>query len=346
MADDRELPDRSVPPAGDPGLPAFIAGVHSKKIRRVLQMAAKVSQFDSSVLLSGETGSGKEVVARYIHWLSPRKHHAMLTINCGALPQTLLESELFGHKAGSFTGAIQDRVGLFEQAARGTVFLDEIGDISRTTQVKLLRVLQEREILRIGENIPRKVDIRVIAATNRDIDAAVADGKFREDLLYRLRVIQIHVSPLRERLEDILPLCEFFIGRFAKRLRLPHLSLDDECRNRFLAYSWPGNVREMENAIEHAAIISGDGRIRLEHLPRQILNPDEAPRRSTMFIPRSLAEVERDHIRRVLWHTGENRARAAKILGIGQATLWRKLKQWAEIEKNGHPGTGNGQNRL
>ena len=313
-------------PPSKQGLPPYIAAFRSESYRNVLHMASQVARFNSSVLLSGETGVGKEIIARYIHGLSPRSDKSMLTISCGALPETLLESELFGHKAGSFTGAIQDRVGLFEQAARGTVFLDEIGDISKAIQIKLLRVLQEREILRIGENIPRKVDIRTIAATNRDLDLAVDEGKFREDLLYRLRVVEIRVQPLRERPEDILLLADYSVERLAKQLRLPGLCLDDQCLNRFQTYGWPGNVRELQNAIEHAAIVSGDGKIKLNHLPPQIVNLNKTRRLMSAPNLRTLAEMEMDYILSVLQSTDGNRPKAAKILGISQATLWRKLK--------------------
>jgi two-component system response regulator HydG len=306
-------------------LPAFMAPFSSDSYRDVLRMASRVAKFDSSVLLSGETGVGKEIVARYIHWLSPRSEKPMLTINCGALPETLLESELFGHKAGSFTGAIRDRVGLFEQAARGTVFLDEIGDISKTIQLKLLRVLQEREILRIGENIPRRVDIRTIAATHQDLNSAADEGKFREDLLYRLRVVEINVPSLRERIDDIKPLTDYFIERLARKLRLPDLNLDQDCLERFQTYSWPGNVRELQNAIEHAAIISGDGNVKLKHLPPQITG--KTPARISTGKLRSLAKVESEYIQEILRLTGGNRTRAAGILRISPATLWRKLKR-------------------
>lgn len=306
--------------------PDFIAEVRSRSFRETLKIAAQVARFDSSVLISGETGVGKEVVARYIHWLSSRRDNAMLTINCGALPETLLESELFGHKAGSFTGAINDRVGLFEQAARGTIFLDEIGDVSKVIQIKLLRVLQEREILRVGENIPRKVDIHIIAATNRDLDRDVREGNFREDLLYRLRVIEIRVPSLRERPEDIVPLTEYLLKLLAKKLELPNLHLDDDCLERFQTYSWPGNVRELQNALEHAAILSGDGAVRAKHLPPQIIDPAKVWHELDRAIPQTLEEVELDHIRKMLRLTGGNRAEASRILGIGQATLWRKMK--------------------
>lgn len=305
----------------------FLAAVPSEAFQHTLEMAGKVARFDTSVLITGETGVGKEVIARHIHETSSRSCFSMLSVNCGALPETLLESELFGHRAGSFTGAIRDRTGLFEQAARGTILLDEIGDISLSTQVKLLRVLQEREILRIGENIPRKVDTRVIAATNRNLDEAVSQGRFREDLLYRLRVIEIVVPPLRERSQDILPLTDYLAGKLMAKLGIDHLHLDDSCLDYLKNYHWPGNVRELENTIERAAVLSGSGEIKPEHLPPQLLAPRKYSQSSDSMPLRSLREIEMDHIRTVLRATEGHRARAAKILGISQATLWRKLKR-------------------
>ncbi len=305
----------------------FLAAVKSQAFHNVLEIAQKVAKFDSSVLIRGETGVGKEVVARFIHSTSPRAKNLMLAINCSAFPETLLESELFGHKAGSFTGAIKDRVGIFEQAARGTILLDEIGDVNPITQLKLLRVFQEREILRIGENIPRKVDTRIISATNRNLEKVVLEGKFREDLLYRLRVIEISVPPLRERPEDIISLTEYFVKKLAIRLRLPDLNLDCECLEYFQAYHWPGNVRELRNAIEQAAILSENGNIKSEHMPSHVLNPDFKLQYFDILKPRTLREMEFDYIKMVLRSTGGNKVRTAKILGIGQATLWRKLKK-------------------
>jgi len=305
----------------------FPATVPSGAFALALRMADRAAPFDSPVLITGETGVGKEVIARHIHAASRRSTYAMLSVNCGALPETLLESELFGHRVGSFTGAVRDRIGLFEQAARGTILLDEIGDISLSTQVKLLRVLQEREILRIGESIPRKVDTRIIAATNRNLDQAVIDGRFRRDLLYRLRVIEIVVPPLRERPEDILPLTDHLVRKIAAKLNMPDLHLDDTCLRFFRDYPWPGNVRELENAIERAAVMSGAGDVRLEHLPPRLLSAekqDEQMRRSHL---RSLKEIEIDQINAVLEATHGHRAQAARILGISPATLWRKLKR-------------------
>jgi transcriptional regulator with PAS, ATPase and Fis domain len=305
---------------------SMLIAASSKAFQNVINIARRVARFDSSVLITGETGVGKEFVARFIHQSSPRSPHSMLAINCGALPETLLESELFGHKAGTFTGAFRDRIGLFEQAARGTILLDEIGDISLATQVKLLRVLQEREILRIGENLPRKVDIRIVASTNRNLDEGVADGRFREDLLYRLRVIEIIVPPLRERPEDISPLTTYFVERLSKKLDLPELRIDKECLDFFQAYFWPGNVRELRNAIERAAIFCDGEIIGVRDLPPQIARFNATVGSSDSAPLRSLAEIEMDYIERVLKFTGGNRTHAAKILKIGLSTLWRKLR--------------------
>ena len=308
-------------------LPSYIAPVKSNAFFKVLELARMVAGFDTSVLLSGDTGVGKEVIARYIHDLSARREKSMLTINCAALPESLLESELFGHKIGAFTGAVSDRVGLFEQAARGTVFLDEIGEVSGMIQVKLLRVLQEREILRIGENIPRRVDIRIIAATNSDLSRAVEKNKFRKDLLFRLRVIEIKVPSLQERREDIPGLAEHFLATLSERMQLPGLRLGEECRRYLLDYSWPGNVRELLNIIERAAIFSRGNTILPEHLPPELLNPvSSKPDQSSGGI-KSLEEMETEHIRKVLAYTDGNRPQAAGILGISQSTLWRKLQK-------------------
>jgi transcriptional regulator with PAS, ATPase and Fis domain len=248
-------------------------------------------------------------------------------VNCAALPETLLESELFGHKAGSFTGAIKDRVGLFEEAQKGTIFLDEIGDISPAMQMKLLRVLQERELRRVGESTSRKVDVRVITATNQNLAEAIREGRFREDLYYRLRVIEIEMPPLRARKEDILHLARHFCGQFAHKLKIQKLRLDSTCADYLQAYNWPGNVRELENAIERAAVLSTDGLIRPEHLPANIVHPAPGQGDLTSPLSRKLADVETEHIRTVMRLAGDNKTRAARALGISPATLWRKWKQ-------------------
>jgi transcriptional regulator with PAS, ATPase and Fis domain len=303
-----------------------IAEFRSKSYQQVLDLAERVAPFDSSVLISGESGVGKEVVARYIHDRSERADRDFVAINCGALPESLLESELFGHKAGSFTGAVRDRTGLFEQASPGTLFLDEIGEVSAALQVKLLRVLQEREVRRVGENTPRPIDVRIMAASKQNLEAAVSDGRFRDDLYYRLRVVEINVPPLRERPEDVLPLARFVVRRLSRRLGIPDLTLDASCLDFLQRYPWPGNVRELENALERAAVLSEDSRIRPAGLPPDVVDLSATDVSTADTPTRTLKEVESKHIRAVLEHTGNNRTRAAKILGIGDTTLWRKLK--------------------
>ncbi len=308
---------------------ADLVEVHSKAFRRALELADRVARFDSAVLITGESGAGKEVLARYVHNASGRAKHQFLPINCGALPETLLESELFGHKAGAFTGAIHDRVGLFEQADKGTIFLDEIGDISPALQVKLLRVLQEKQIIRVGDNKTRSVDVRIMAATNRDLPQAIQRGSFREDLFYRLAVVEIEVPPLRERPEDILPLARHFVHQLAQSLKLPNLRLAPTCLDYLSAYHWPGNVRELQNALERAAVLTRDGCISPEYLPPAVLNTPSLTEAATGSFTRTLEQVQNDYIRAVLRLTDDNRSRAAKILGISPATLWRKLKRIA-----------------
>jgi transcriptional regulator with PAS, ATPase and Fis domain len=304
--------------------PSPLVQVRSPAFTRVLELATRIAPFDSSVLITGESGVGKEVVARLIHTRSSRSKGPFLAINCGALPETLLDSELFGHKAGSFTGASSDHAGLFEAAAGGTLFLDEIGEISHATQVKLLRVLQEREIRRVGESRNRPINVRVLAATNRDLAAGMASGKFRDDLYYRLRVVEVAIPPLRERREDILPLARFFVERFRSKLSLPALRLSPEAFRFLTSYTWPGNVRELENAIEHAAVLSRDGRLTPDLFPSAVVHG--SPSLSRSGAP-SLDELTRAHVEDVLRQTGGSRSRAAKILGISTTTLWRKLKR-------------------
>ena len=299
--------------------------VRSPAFQRTLELAARVAKFDTTVLVTGETGTGKEVLARYIHQCSPRAGRPLLAINCSAMPETLLESELFGHRAGAFTGATRNRLGLFEEANEGTLFLDEIGDITPAMQVKLLRVLQEREVRRVGESHSRPIDVRVISATNQDLEQLVAEGRFREDLFFRLHVVHLRLPPLRERREDILPLARYFLGRCAGRLKLPELRLAPACVDLLTNHPWPGNVRELENALEHAAVMSASGLITAELLP---LGPaGQVAERHGITAARPLAEVEAEHIQAVLQLTGGNRAEAARILGIGEATLYRRLRE-------------------
>jgi DNA-binding NtrC family response regulator/predicted hydrocarbon binding protein len=317
---------------GGPPAVRGLAEVRSRSYNSIFDIGLRVARFDSSVLITGESGVGKEIVARYIHENSPRRKKQFIAINCGALPETLLESELFGHKAGSFTGAIRDRAGLLEQAQGGTVLLDEIGDISPAMQVKLLRVLQEKQIRRVGENQMRKIDVRVIAATNKQLHEEIKAGRFRDDLYYRLRIVEIHIPPLRERVEDILPLARFFIEKLKSRLKLPRLKLHPNCIKSLESYPWPGNVRELENALEMAAIISEDGWIHPEHLPSMIAQPGQGPAAFDAGAPRSLAEVEKEYILSALEALQGNRTRAAKMLGISSTTLWRKLKEYEKSD--------------
>ncbi|MDF7801170.1 sigma 54-interacting transcriptional regulator [Pontiellaceae bacterium B1224] len=306
--------------------PAYFE-VHSPAFEQVIDLATRVAAYDSSVVISGESGVGKEIMARHIHRCSHRAKKAFVAVNCAALPETLLDSELFGHTAGSFTGALHDRTGLFEEADGGTIFLDEIGDIPIALQTKLLRVLQEREIIRIGENLPRKVDVRVLTSTNRDLAQCVQAGTFREDLYYRLRVIEIEIPALRNRVEDVLPLARYFVARFSKKFEKPDLHLDAKCLNFLQAYRWPGNVRELENAMERAVVLCRNGAIQPEHLPPGILRPTAGTAPDSFSAQRSLAEIEHEHIQRVLEWTNGNKSKTAKILGISTATLWRKLKK-------------------
>jgi DNA-binding NtrC family response regulator len=279
---------------------------------------------DTTVLLTGESGVGKERVARFIHEHSTRAAGPFVAINCGAVPESLLESELFGHARGSFTGATQDRVGLFEAANGGTLLLDEIGEMPPAIQVKLLRALQEREIRRVGENHTRQVNARVLAATNRDLVAEIRAARFREDLYYRLRVVEITVPPLRQRREDVLSLARAFLDAAAKRTGRKVTGFTPAAAQRLLSYSWRGNVRELENAVERAVVLATRVRVDVEDLPQEVglaapepVDPGEV---------RTLEEVERDYIRAVLRTVGGNRAQAAAKLGIGAATLYRKLK--------------------
>jgi transcriptional regulator with PAS, ATPase and Fis domain len=285
-----------------------------------------VAPFDTSVFITGESGVGKEVLARYIHSQSARSEQPFVVINCSALPETLLEGELFGYKAGAFTGARQDRKGIFEEADSGTIFLDEIGDITPATQLKLLRVLQEREVVRLGENRPRKIDVRVIAATHRDIKKCVAEQSFREDLYYRLIVVEIEIPPLRARPEDIIPLARYLTKNMGRKFKISGLKLSPQCLEYLQNYPWPGNIRELENALERAAVYSQDGIIQPEHLPPTITQPSPLQTIQSEKTPMTLAELEKQYIHAVLEQTGQNRSRAAKILGISTTTLWRKLK--------------------
>ena len=297
-------------------------------MHRVIDVARRVAQVDSTVLLTGESGVGKERIARFIHEESGRAGGPFVAINCGAVPENLLESELFGHVRGSFTGATQDRVGLFEAANNGTLLLDELGEVPPPMQVKLLRALQERQIRRVGENRNRPVNPRIVAATNRDLVKEIRAARFREDLYYRLRVVEIQIPALRERREDILPLARAFVGDAAIRTGRTVSGFTPAAAHQMLRYGWPGNVRELENAIERAVVLTSRSRIDVADLPAEVgLAVADAVVPSHV---RPLAEMEREYIKSVLRAVGGNRAQAAQKLGIGEATLYRKIKQFGE----------------
>jgi len=305
----------------------------SAAMRQVIETARQVAKSDATVLIEGESGVGKELVARAIHANSRRRDQSFVAINCGALPETLLESELFGYVRGAFTGAESTRKGLFEEAHQGSLLLDEIGETSPAFQVKLLRALQEREIRRVGDEKSIPVDARIIAASNRDLKDLVEKGEFRQDLFYRINVIRVELPPLRERREDVLPLAKFFIRRHAGTPAGPPAGLSRSAIALLENYNWPGNVRELENVIERALVLTRSDAIEAEDLPPELQSTQptpDAPDRA----PLSMKEVERVHIIRVLERCGWNQTEAAKVLGIGYNTLWRKMKEY-EIKRPG-----------
>jgi DNA-binding NtrC family response regulator len=294
----------------------------------VIKLAEMVAPTDSTVLITGESGTGKEVLARYIHQLSERESGPFISVNCGALPENLLESELFGHVKGSFTGAHRDKEGLLAAARGGTFFLDEVGEMSPALQVKLLRALQEREIVPVGATEPVSIDVRIIAATNRDLEEEIRRGAFRSDLYYRLNVISLHLPALREREDDVVVLAEHFLRRVSDKTGT-QFGMSDDCRSALQRYDWPGNVRELENALERAAILSRGGIIGFDALPARITAPAAAPLISERPPANPTLElVERAYILWVLQAEGGNKARAAEVLGIDPSTLYRKLNRY------------------
>lgn len=304
----------------------FIA--ESPKMQDVLHMISRVARSDSNVLLLGESGTGKDMVARMIHGASLRSGNRFIAISCAALPETLLESELFGFERGAFSGADKRRIGKFELAHRGTIFLDEIGDIPVSTQVKLLRVLQDFSFERLGGNTPIKVDVRLVTATNQDLKQKIADGTFREDLFYRLNVITITLPPLRERKDDIKLLAEHFVRKFGKKCGRDIKGISRNALDKMLRYKWPGNVRELENVMERAVVLCGVDYIDSRDLPLES-GGVEKDRSSA-----SLADIEQEHIVAVLAKTGWNLSEAAVTLGIHRNTLRSKIKQFG-IKKEG-----------
>ena len=300
-------------------------------MNRVLELVSKVASTEATVLILGESGTGKELIARALHEKSPRRNGAFIAINCGALPEGLLESELFGHVRGAFTGAERNKRGLFEEASGGTLFLDEISETTPALQVKLLRALQEGEVRRVGDNHPVKVSGRLVAATNRDLGKLVAEGKFREDLYYRLKVFPIDLPPLRDRPEDILPLAEHFLRKAKKKLGGKASKFSPEAAEALLAYRWPGNVRELEHVIERVLIMASGAAIGAADLPPEMQPgaPAAGSKAGSKSGPKeTLKEAEKRHVQRVLESCGGNQLEAAKRLGVARNTLWRKLKAW------------------
>ncbi len=303
----------------------------SRKMRDVFDMATQVARRDSTVLLTGESGTGKELLAKAIHQNSLRAKRPFVTINCGAIPETLIESELFGHRKGSFTGALTDRVGKFEAANEGTVFLDEIGDLTTSLQVRLLRVIQEREIDKIGYPHPVKVNVRILAATNRNLRTLVEDGQFREDLFYRLSVVAIDLPPLRERKDDIPLLVEHFLKKHCGRYQIPLIRISDEALQVLAEYNWPGNVRELENVVEHLVVLGKGDLIKSEHLPAQIRQARSRIAAIRLELPEegiSLEEVEKEILLRALEKHHWHQTRAARYLNISRKTLIYRMEKY------------------
>jgi Nif-specific regulatory protein len=305
--------------------------------RDVLLQVGRVAAADTTVLVTGESGTGKEVVARLLHEGSPRARRPLVAVNCAALPEQLLESELFGHEKGAFTGAFASKMGRIEQAAGGTLFLDEIAEMSPLLQAKLLRVLQEREFQRLGGTRTLRADVRVIAATNRDLASAIARGDFREDLYYRLNVFEILVPALRERPEDVLLLAELFLDELGRSMGRPAAGISRDARDWLLAYSWPGNVRELRNAIERAILLCDGGLVTRDHLPAAVLRPEAkraaggngAPAADAPFPAAGvdLEAVERGLVRQALEQARGNKSRAARLLGLTRAQLYSRLEK-------------------
>ncbi|BCS54429.1 sigma-54-dependent Fis family transcriptional regulator [Geobacter sp. SVR] len=309
---------------------------YSQAMQPVFQIIRATAPLDSTILISGESGTGKELVARALHQQSRRSGCPLVKLNCAALPESLLESELFGYEKGAFTGAVRERKGKFEQAQHGTIFLDEIGEMPLAAQAKLLRVLQERTIERVGGNREIRVDVRVVAATNRDLRHEVAQGRFREDLFYRLNVIPLQLPPLRERREDILPLTELFMATFAAQMEKPPLTLTPAAKRALVAYHYPGNVRELKNAIERAVALCAGNRLELTDLPPQFVAPSPSPRVPLPHPSRmsrqaelatTLTDFEAGLIDEALAAAGQCKSEAARLLGISRKTLWKKIKQ-------------------
>ncbi len=316
----------------------------SPALKQVFKVVEKVSKTDSTILITGESGTGKELIAKIIHRKSPRGSRPFVPVNCGAIPRELIESELFGHAKGAFTGAYFDRPGRFEIAKGGTLFLDEVGDLPLDLQVKLLRVLQEKTFERVGDPKPIKADVRIIAATNKNLEEEVSAGRFREDLYYRLNVVPIHIPPLRERKEDIPLLVEHFLSKMKKR-GIQATGIEEGVIKAFMSYSWPGNVRELENVLERMAVLSEDGVLKEEDLPEKIKGEKTKPSKPWEIVQKIelpeegvdlkklLEALEEKLILQALERAGNVKEKAAKLLGLNRTTLVEKLKRKGLLEK-------------
>jgi len=314
--------------AGSP-FPGLIG--RSPGLERIFRLVENLEHSETTVLLTGESGTGKEVVARHIHYLSDRSEGPFFSINCGALPENLLESELFGHVKGSFTGAVRDKQGLFAAARGGTFFLDEVGEMPPSLQIKLLRVLQEREVIPVGATEAIPVDVRIIAATNRELEEEIRRGTFRSDLFYRLNVIALDLPPLRDRRDDLLLLVEWFLQGMAAEAGTDPKALSSEALDAVMVYDWPGNVRELENALEHAVVLTRGNLIEPQHLPERITRRRKEPLvTDRSYKNPALDVIERAYISWVLHAEGGNKTRAAEVLGIDPSTLYRKLSRYEE----------------
>jgi two-component system response regulator HupR/HoxA len=300
----------------------------SPEMESILHLLRRVTGTETTVLIQGETGTGKELVARFIHRESNRKDQIFIPVNCGAIPRDLVESEFFGHAKGAFTGAIQEKKGLFEMAQGGTIFLDEIGEAPPELQVKLLRVIQESEIMPVGFHQPKKVDVRIIASTNRDLKAEVESGRFRQDLFFRINVFSVTIPPLRERKRDILPLTEFFLKQFSAKINRKIGPLSQETSELLLSYSWPGNVRELQNEIERVVLLAEPGReVRPELLSEHIAQRPRSFAKADGNLKVAIAMLEEQMIREAMQRSNQNKSRAARVLGISRQSLIEKLRR-------------------
>jgi Nif-specific regulatory protein len=306
--------------------PSNIVG-NSRAMQDVYDMIAQVSRSDATVLIRGESGTGKELVAHAIHYNSRRADKSFIKVNCAALPETVIESELFGHEKGAFTGAINTRKGRFEVADGGTIFLDEIGDLSPTTQIKLLRVIQEREFERVGGNETIRVNVRVVAATNRNLEQLIDEGRFREDLYYRLNVFPVHIPPLRDRKSDVLLLADYFVEKYAARNYVAVRRISTPAIDLLMSYHWPGNVRELENCIERAVLLSVDEVIHSHHLPPSLQSAESTNTALNGTLEESLDNLERELILDALKSTRGNMAKAARLLGITERIMGLRVRK-------------------